>query len=168
MRRAGSFAKLALLLVQERDQELWLAPFVARSWLKNGMTVSVENSPTAFGPVSYRIDSAVDRDVIEATVEPPMLRPPEHIVLRLRHPAGKPIQAVTIGGEPHADFHAKAETIRLAPGAGPFTLVVPVLNCPGCREHGRGEPLRASGNQPSGFLKQGTFHATHTTTSSPV
>ena len=113
-----------LMLVQERDQELWLAPFVARSWLNDGMTIRVENSPTAFGPVSYRIHSAVDRDVIEATVEPPAMRPPERIVLRLRHPAAKPIRAVTIGGKPHADFDAKAETIRLAPAAGPFTLVV--------------------------------------------
>lgn len=113
-----------IMLVQERGDELWLAPFVARNWLEDGKTVSVENSPTAFGPVSYRIHSAVDRDVIEATVEPPTLRSPEHIILRLRHPAGKPIRTVTIGGKPHADFDAKAETIRLAPGAGPSTLVV--------------------------------------------
>ncbi|MDY0169868.1 MAG: NPCBM/NEW2 domain-containing protein, partial [Thermoguttaceae bacterium] len=113
-----------LMLVQERGGELWLAPFVARNWLEDGKTVSVENAPTNFGPVSYRIDSAVDRGVIEATVDPPTVRPPGRIVLRLRHPSLKPIKAVTINGKPHADFSPEAETISLPADAGRLTLRV--------------------------------------------
>jgi len=105
-----------MMLVMERADDLWLAPFVTNNWLRHGMTVGVRNAPTRFGPVSYRIHSSVDDGVIEAIIEPPLRRPPAQIVLRLRHPENRPIRSVTVGGRSHADFDVKAECIRLRPG----------------------------------------------------
>ncbi len=114
-----------IMLVQEREGELWLAPFVARNWLEDGKTVSVANAPTNFGPVSYCIESAVDKDVIECTVEPPTVRQPSRIVLRLRHPESKPIKTVTVNGKPYGDFDVEGETISLP--TDPGRLVVRVV-----------------------------------------
>jgi len=113
-----------IMLLQERGDQLWLAPFVTRNWLKHGMTVNVQNVPTNFGRAGYRITSAADRGVIEATVDPPTASPPSRIVLRLRHPAERPIQTVTVNGRPHHEFDAKAETIRLEPGRGQLAIRV--------------------------------------------
>jgi hypothetical protein len=103
------------MLVSERGDELWLAPFVTDNWFKDGLSVGVKSAPTFFGVVSYRINSAVSRGRIVATIEPPTRSTPKAIVLRLRHPEGKPIRSVTVDGRPHAEFDPKQETIRLTP-----------------------------------------------------
>ena len=104
-----------ILFVQERGDELWLAPFVTGNWLKDGLAVSVKQAPTRFGPVGYRIASSVAKGCIDATIEPPTRTPPKAIVIRLRHPEGKPIKRVTVNGEKHADFDAVKECVRLKP-----------------------------------------------------
>lgn len=103
------------MLVQERGDELWLAPFVTRNWLKHGMKVGVQNSPTRFGPVSYRVTSAVNDGHIDVEIDPPVRHPYSQIVLRLRHPENRRVQSVTVNGEEHKDFDPVSEAIRIAP-----------------------------------------------------
>ncbi len=113
-----------IMLLQERGDELWLAPFITRHWHDHGKTIRVENAPTNFGRTSYVIRSAVERGVIEAMIEPPTTRPPSRIVLRIRHPEEKPIRTVTVNGKPHSDFDADKEIVRLAPGPRPLVVRV--------------------------------------------
>ena len=111
------------MLVQERGDELWLAPFMTSNWLGDGQRVSVENAPTFFGKVSYQIQSHANEGYIEATINPPIRQAPRSLVLRLRHPEGKPMRAVTVNGQPHADFDPREETIRMVPnGAAPIVV----------------------------------------------
>jgi hypothetical protein len=112
-----------LMMVEEREQELWLAPFVTCNWMKDGQVVGIENAPTRFGPVSYRIASHVVDSRIEATIEPPTRTPPEAIVLRLRHPEGKPMRAVMVNGAEHRNFDAAREIIRITPGKGAIAVI---------------------------------------------
>ncbi|MCX6909752.1 MAG: hypothetical protein NTY01_17160 [Verrucomicrobia bacterium] len=51
--------------------------------------------------------------VIEARIVPPKRSAPEAIVLRLRHPDGKPMRSVTVNGKAHTDFDPVKETIRI-------------------------------------------------------
>ncbi len=106
-------AQSRLVFVQERGEELWLAPFATSAWLADGGVVEVRQAPTRFGRVSYRIASSVAAGRIEATIEPPQRTPPRQIVMRLRHPEGKPIKQVFVNGEPHERFDVKKETITL-------------------------------------------------------
>ncbi len=106
-----------LMLVQERGDELWLAPFVTRNWLKQGMKVSVERVPTRFGHFGYRIESFAKEGHIDVVIDPPTRNPVARLVVRLRHPDGRPMQRVTVNGVEHADFDAAAEVIRLESGA---------------------------------------------------
>jgi len=96
------------MLVMERGDQLWLAPFVTGNWLKDGMVVAVGNAPTTFGKVSYRIESHVAKGSIDVTIEPPRRNPPKEIIIRLRHPEGKPIR--TAKG---AKCRIEGDTIRL-------------------------------------------------------
>ncbi len=111
-----------LMLVMERDEDLWLAPFITTHWLADGMRVSVRNAPTRFGPVSYTLTSAVKRGVVEAVIEPPTRSRPKAVVLRIRHPEGKPLRAVLVNGREHRDLDRAAETIRLSPPAETITV----------------------------------------------
>jgi hypothetical protein len=105
----------ATMFVLDRDDELWLAPMVTNRWLQNGMKVGIRNAPTRFGNVSYTITSSVADGHIDAEIQPPTRGTPKQIVIRLRHPDGKPIKTVTVNGKPHQDFDAGKECIRIAP-----------------------------------------------------
>jgi len=107
-----------LMLLQERGDELWLAPFVTRNWMKQGMRVGVQRAPTRFGPVGYRIDSFVDAGHIDVVIDPPTRDPVARLVVRLRHPDERPVQRVTVNDVDHGDFDAAEEVIRLKAGAG--------------------------------------------------
>ncbi|MGA2867115.1 MAG: NPCBM/NEW2 domain-containing protein [Verrucomicrobiota bacterium] len=112
----------ATMFLMERGDELWLAPFVTSHWLEEGMKVVVRNAPTRFGKVAYTLQSSAAKGQIEARVELPPRITARKVVLRLRHPEGKPMQSVEVQGKPHRDFDRRKETITLAPAGE--TIVV--------------------------------------------
>jgi hypothetical protein len=112
------------MLVTERGDQLWLAPFITSNWLKDGLMVSVSNAPTRFGPVSYEIQSHMAEGVIQAAICPPLRQPPSRIVLRLRNPEGGLIRSVRLNGKPHSDFDKTAGLVRLKPAAEVLSLEV--------------------------------------------
>ncbi|MBN2577821.1 MAG: NPCBM/NEW2 domain-containing protein [Pirellulales bacterium] len=111
------------MFVTERGDELWLAPFVPNQWLKDGLNVSVRNAPTRFGKVGYSItSSSAAAGHIDAVVQLPPQCPARKIVLRLRHPEGKPIRSVAVQGKPHTDFDPNQETVSFPPNAETITI----------------------------------------------
>lgn len=110
------------MLLTERGEDLWLAPFVPTAWLENGKEIVVTRAPTFFGATSYRVRSSVADGHIEARIEPPARAQPRAIVLRLRHPEGKPIRSVTVNGGRHTAFDVRRETITLPSGEGTLNV----------------------------------------------
>jgi hypothetical protein len=110
------------MFVGERGDDLWLAPFVTNHWMKDGQKVSVRNAPTRFGKVGYAITSHVAKGEIEAVVQLAEKCTAKKVVLRLRHPDGKPIESVTVQGKPHKDFDPKNETITFEPSGQSITI----------------------------------------------
>lgn len=96
-----------LMLLQERGEELWLAPLVPSAWLGEGKVIAVNNLPSTFGPVSYRI--AVKDHEIRATVHAPGA---PAVVLRL--PPGRPIRRAQANGQA-VPFQSRAGLVRFAP-----------------------------------------------------
>jgi hypothetical protein len=113
-----------LLFAMERGEELWLLPFAPRAWFTEGKQIRVSNAPSRFGRTGFAVESGVGQSMIVASIEPPRRNPPKAIVLRLRHPEGKPIRAVEVDGKPHADFDPRLECVRLAPAAGKVRVQV--------------------------------------------
>jgi hypothetical protein len=112
----------ATMFVMERGDELWLAPMITNRWLEDGQTIAVRNAPTRFGPVVYRMNSHVRDGYIEASIEPPTRTPPKRVVIRIRHPEGKPMRSVTVDGKPHQDFDASKEYVSVQPTGGRVTV----------------------------------------------
>lgn len=111
------------MLVMEDGHELWLARATPRAWLEPGSRIVVADAPTRFGDVGYEIVAARDGR-IRATVTPPSRDPTCEILLRLRHPAGARIAAVTVDGKPWTDFDRAGEVVRLHGLRGPITIEV--------------------------------------------
>ena len=102
------------MLVMERgNDELWLAPFVTSHWMEDGKVVGVEQAPTAFGEVNYKIASHVKNGYIEAEITPPVRKKPDTIVIRLRHPQEKKFKAILVNGRKYDDFDREKEIVRL-------------------------------------------------------
>jgi hypothetical protein len=111
---------LRMMLVREQGDHLLLAQAAPQHWFKPGQQVAVQNAPTAFGPVSYTIRSAVDQGRVTVQLTPPRRNPPKDIRLFVRHPEGKPIQQVLANGQPLKTFDAGSVT--LATPQAPITV----------------------------------------------
>jgi hypothetical protein len=86
---------LRYLLVQDWDldddgkpETLRLAFATPTRWLEDGKTLKVERAPTAFGPVSFRLESHLARGKITAEIDPPHRNRPKSMQLRIRAPDG--------------------------------------------------------------------------------
>jgi hypothetical protein len=112
------------MLVMERGDQLWLAPFITSNWLQDGQRLMVSNAPTRFGPVSYQIESHLAEGHIRATIQPPTRQHPSQIVLRLRNPEGSHIRSVRVNGKRHSDFDKAGDLVRLRPSRQTLDLDV--------------------------------------------
>ena len=110
---AAFLERFRLMLVMEDGDTLWLARATPRAWLEQGKKISVKNAPTDFGTLAYEIVSDADRGKIAATVQMPSRKPPQAVLLRLRHPQAAPMKSVTVNGRPWTDFDPAKEVIRL-------------------------------------------------------
>ncbi|MBD3174497.1 MAG: hypothetical protein GF320_04925 [Armatimonadia bacterium] len=88
------------MLVQERGDDLWLAPFIPAEWLRGGEPLVVEDLPTRFGPVSYRMEPDGKGDMVAITIRPPRRRDPAALILRLAHPEDRDITGLSIDDAP--------------------------------------------------------------------
>ncbi len=94
-----------------------------RAWFAEPKVIWLDRAPTEYGPMSLRVESRAARGRIEAVVTPPARDPWDRLLLRLRHPDGKPMQAVSVNGAPYRDFDATRELITLRPGPREYRVV---------------------------------------------
>jgi hypothetical protein len=111
-----------IMFAAERGGDLWLAPFVTDRWLKDGQKIAVRNVPTNFGKVGFTIVSNAAKGEIEAVVRLPENCAAKNIVLRLRHPEGKPMRSVVVQGKPTTNFDPRKETVTFAPEASEIKI----------------------------------------------
>jgi len=83
------------LLVQDWDldddgkpETLRLAFATPKRWLEDGKSIVVERAPTAFGPVSFRIESQLASGRVRAEFDLPTRNPPQRALARIRLPDG--------------------------------------------------------------------------------
>jgi len=98
---AHVLSMLRHMLVQDWDldddgapETLRLAFATSKRWLQDGKSIQVERAPTAFGPVSFRLESRLERGIVLADVELPSRNPPARTLLRARVPDGWHVKSV--------------------------------------------------------------------------
>jgi hypothetical protein len=133
---AAFLETLRLMLVHEtraRDgapRGLELAFATARPWLADEKTITVQDAPTSFGPVSYSIER--QGNLVQAIVQPPTASPPASLRLRLRLPAGVRIRKVLLAGRP-LPFDRASGTIDLTSQRRNATFEVDAVLAPARR-----------------------------------
>ena len=122
---AQSTSWLRLMFVYEDRADLHLGRAIPRYWLAQGKKIGIERDASYFGPHSWTMTSDVANGQIRATVIPPTRNRPANIFVRFRHPAGRPMQGVTINGKPWTRYDAGKEWVVLPGSAdGPQEIVV--------------------------------------------
>ncbi len=95
------------------DDTLFIGQAVPRAWLADGNRITVTAAPTYFGPVNLQIASAAAKGSISASVEFDSDRRPKNLRVRLRHPEGKPLRAVTVNGAEWDQFDPAKECVLI-------------------------------------------------------
>ncbi|MCZ2146579.1 MAG: hypothetical protein LC126_02250 [Bryobacterales bacterium] len=101
------------MLYSERGPGIDLLPGIPRAYLENGKRIELSKVATYFGPLSLRVNSALDQGRIEAVVECPGDRKPSFVELRVPHPQGR--RAARVEG---GTYNSETERVRVEP----FTL----------------------------------------------
>ena len=81
------------LLVREDGNVLWLGQGIPTAWLEPGKHVAINEAPSEFGDLSYRIDSH-NAGTMHVSLNPPFRRVPKEIRLCLREPKNLSIASV--------------------------------------------------------------------------
>ena len=110
------------MLIMERGDSIELGLGVPRAWMANGQRVKITGAATHYGPLDMEIVSQAASGKITALVIIDKTAFPKTILLRLRHPDGRPIRSATVNGKP-AVVNSLRQTIEL-PGNAPRWEVV--------------------------------------------
>jgi hypothetical protein len=102
-----------MLIHEQDDDALVLLLATPRKWLADGKRIEVERAPTYYGPLSMTVASHVAKGRIVADISMPDRRRPQVLLVRLRHPEGRPIRTVTVDGRNWTDFDARKEWVRI-------------------------------------------------------
>jgi len=115
---AGQFlGQTRTMLVGERGNTLSLAPLITTNWLADGLSLTVNRAPTSFGQVSYQLTSHVAQGAILAAIDAPASTNLQTVELRIRHPGGLPIRAVTLNGANFSGFDPSTGVVSLPSGS---------------------------------------------------
>jgi hypothetical protein len=112
---------LRYLLVQDWDldddgkpETLRLGFATPKRWMEDGKKWSVEKAPTAFGPVSLRLESHLAAGNVTAEIDLPARNAPKRAWLRARVPDGWKVEsAETAGAKLAVDDKGTAEVTGL-------------------------------------------------------
>ncbi|MCW5556482.1 MAG: hypothetical protein KIT22_01340 [Verrucomicrobiae bacterium] len=102
------------LLIQESDNgALVLCPAAPQRWFEDGKQIRIERAPTYFGELNLNVASHANRGEIVATIALARRRSPSALLVRLRHPEGRPVRSVLVNEQNWTQFDADSGTIRL-------------------------------------------------------
>lgn len=97
---------LRYLMIQDWDMDddgtpetLRLCFATPKRWLEDGKSIKVLHAPTAFGPVSFNIESKLSRNKVIAKLDLPTRNPAKKVLCRIRLPDGWQVVSAKAGKE---------------------------------------------------------------------
>ena len=115
---APLFLKWMLLFEDPDTHTLWIAKALPRVWLSQGLAVRMDNAPTAYGKITFKMESSIDVDnlvKVNVTISRGLTLSSAAaggLKIRIRAPSRQQIAAVTLGnGQSWPGFDAALEAI---------------------------------------------------------
>jgi hypothetical protein len=113
-----------MLIHELDDNSLLLLQATPRKWLEDGKRIEVEHAPTYYGELSMSVESKAASGQLTAQIDMPKRRSPNRLVVRFRHPQGKPMQSVTVNGQEWDSFDTQKEWVLIPkPGQQRYSII---------------------------------------------
>jgi hypothetical protein len=89
-----------MLVFEDSDQDtLHLGRAIPREWIATGKTIAIDQAPTRYGRISYRLESRDSNTLVATVTLPANGRLPKEIHVSFRAPEGKKLASVLINGK---------------------------------------------------------------------
>jgi hypothetical protein len=107
-----------MLLLEDSDEErLYVAKGVPQGWLASGKAIHVEDAPTRWGKVSYRMQMSEAKDKITAHAELAKGSAPKELYVKFRLPVSNKPKSVTVNGKTAQFGGLHNDTVIVATGS---------------------------------------------------
>ncbi|MGA8441123.1 MAG: Tat pathway signal protein [Candidatus Sulfotelmatobacter sp.] len=104
-----------MLVLEDSDEDrLYLARGVPREWVVSGREIQIEQAPTRWGKVSFRLVTNPSSKSIVGHVEMSGAKQPQELHFKLRLPAHVPLKTIAVNGQPASLAGAGKDTIIIA------------------------------------------------------
>ena len=105
-----------MLVFEDPDADrLYLGRAVPRTWVAAGKPIGIEQAPTRWGRVDYRLETRGENQ-LAATIELPEKEQPKELQVSFRLPAGKSLGTLTVNGRAVAPAGRHHDAAIFAPG----------------------------------------------------
>jgi hypothetical protein len=117
-----------MLVFEDSDRDtLSFGRAIPREWIATSKPIAIEQAPTRYGRVSYRLE-ARGADMLAATITLPASgRLPKEMQVAFRVPSGKTVQSLEINGKAAVPNGSHADTAAFAPGGARHFEVIAKL-----------------------------------------
>jgi hypothetical protein len=89
-----------MLVFENSDQDtLHLGRAIPREWIATGKTIAIDQAPTRYGHVSYRLESRDSNTLVATVTLPASGRLPKEIHVSFRAPEEKKLASVLVNGK---------------------------------------------------------------------
>jgi hypothetical protein len=103
------------MLIQERDDALYLLQGVPRRWLEQGKKIEIVELPTNYGAISMTTSSDLDHGKIAIDLKTPDRLGDSPLRLKLRLPGKQKMVGVLVNDRVHSDFEGEWITLKNPP-----------------------------------------------------
>ncbi len=118
-----------MLVLEDSDEDrLYLAKGVPREWIASGKEVGIEQAPTRWGRVSFRLAAKSESKAVVGHVEFIGASTPKQLHFKMRVPAGSTLQSVSVNGMPATVGGIHRDTVIIATGTHKMFEVVGQFN----------------------------------------
>jgi len=108
-----ALTKWMLVFEDPNEPVLWLGKAIPRTWLENGLNITVKGAPTRFGKIDYELRSEIGTGKVRGTLALPPDGLNAALKLRVRVPAEKKMKKVKVNGRSWKDFDPEQEVVSL-------------------------------------------------------
>jgi hypothetical protein len=118
-----------MLVLEDSDEDrLYLAKGVPREWIASGKEIGMEQAPTRWGRVSFRLAAKSESRAVVGHVEFTGASTPKQLHFKIRLPAGSTLQSVSVNGTPATVGGIHRDTVIIATGTQKMFEVVGQFN----------------------------------------
>ncbi len=106
-----------MLVLEDSDEDrLYFGKGLAREWVASGKDVAIDQAPTRWGRVNFKLAAKPASKTVAATVELARAGAPREIHVKLRVPAASALRTVTVNGRPANLGGLHSDTVIIATG----------------------------------------------------